>query len=191
MSAIYKNKGGGRSQNTLMRQYLARYNQLYTRTGKEGVAVSCIQEHMIREESEHTDAAELGNSMPVVYKNMGRGRCHNTLMRQYLARQYQLYTRTGDEEGDRTYWCGSTWQDNASFIEEQGRKEDSEHTDAAVLVKTMSALYKKRIGGRSQNTLMRWYLARQCQLYTRTGEEWGVRTRWYGSTWQDNVSCTQ
>ena len=87
----------------------------------------------------------LARQMSAVYKNRGGERSQNTLIRRYFARQCQLYTRTGEE---------------------------SEHTDAAVSgktisavsSKTISAVYKNRRGGRSQNTVMRRYLARKCQF---------------------------
>ena len=51
-----------------------------------------------------------------------------------------------------------------------------EHGRPPALLLPWVAVYKHRRGGRSQSTLMRQYLARQCQVYTRTGEEGGVRT---------------
>ena len=162
-----------------MRQYFARKCRLYIKLWR-------------REGSEHTDAAAIvGNIMSAVYKNRGRDRSLNTLMRQYFARQGQLYTRIVEEGGVRRHWCGCTLQDNVRCTQEHGRREESEYTNATAVHKTMLAVYKNRGGGRSQNLLMRWFFSRQFQLYTRIGDEGGVYTHWCGSLWQDNVSCIQ
>ena len=172
MSAVYKNRGGGRSQNRQIRWNLAIPCLFYMRTGEEGRVithlcgrtwqdnVSCIQEHEKREESEHTVSTLLGKTISAVYKNRGWGRSLYIPMRQYLARQCQLYTRTGEEGGIRPHWCGITLQDNVSCIQELGSRNECERTDAVALGKAMSAVYRNRKVGRSLYTPMRQYLAR-------------------------------
>ena len=85
-------------------------------------------------------------------------------MRQYLARQCQPCTRTGEEWWSEHTDAAVLGKTNVSCIQEQGRREESEHTDTAALGKAMSVVYKKR---------------------------GGVRTHRCGSNWQDNFCCIQ